>query len=317
MLCKKLHTTIVHPKAPYNFDYSVENPSHYPTPTGGWEPGKLWFTMKWIGSNIGIKFDNQGTVDKPAIKISIFGTKSFDYDKLINELTYRYEWDLDYTDFYNKFSEDKLLKPVIKKFRGMHGFCGEDMYDYIMITVFLQNTTAKRTAQMTQVMLDEYGKQMEFDGKKFFCFWKPEEMVKVPEQDLRDLKVGYRAKTFLRVSKDFVDGVVDEAKLRGKDIDYIREELLKIYGVGPASVMYIINDVFHTKVLDVIPPWEGKIYSQIFFGKNGIEPEKSMAEIKKRYGEYRALVVHHLFMDIAWKHRKESIKWADKLLPFR
>ena len=316
MKLKKLHSEIVYPKAPYAFDYSVENPSHYPTPTGDWEPGKNWITLKWQGQQLGVKFENKGTVDKPAIGVFIFGSKPFDYRKLINELAYRYNWFADGSEFCKKFKDDKLLKPLLKKFRGMHGFCGEDLYDYIMITIFLQNTTAKRTAQMTKVMLEKYGTLLEFDNNKLYCFWSPEELVRVSEQELRDLKVGYRAKSFLRVSRDFINERINEQELRELDTDELRKELLKIYGIGPASVMYALCDPFHRGVLDVIPPWESKIYSHLLFGEEGHSAEACMKELDRRYGKYKPSAVHFLFMDLAWKHRKERIKDIEKLLPF-
>ncbi len=315
MKLKQAYSTIAKPKAPYNFDYSVENPSHYPTPTGDWEPGKLWFTMKWAKSKIGVKFENKGDTDKPEIKVTIYSSKAFDYKKLIEGLDYRFEWNLDVSEFYKRFKEDDLLKPILKKFRGMHGFCGEDLYDYIMITIFLQNTTAKRTAQMTRTMLERYGTSLEFDGKKLWCFWMPKELIDIPEQELRDLKVGYRAKTFLRVSRDFAEGKVDELEMRKMDLEDLKKELLKIYGVGPASLMYILNDVFHHKILSVIPPWEAKIYSRLL-RLDTIEPKKIMAFLDKKYGKWKGLAIHYLFMDLSWKHRDKRIDWAEKLLPF-
>jgi len=315
MKLKQVYSTTVHPKVPYNFDYSVENPSYYPTPTGDWEPGKLWFTMKWVSLKIGIKSENKGTVDEPAIKVTIYSTKSFDYKRLIDELAYRFEWNIDVSEFYRKFEKDKLLAPILKKFRGMHGFCGEDLYEHIMVTTFLQNANVKRTTQMTKAMLERYGTLLEFDGKRFWCFWTPEELVNVPEQEFRDLKVGYRAKTFLRVSKDFVEGKVNELEMRKMDLDSLKKDLLKIYGVGPASLMYTLNDVFHHKILSVIPPWEAKIYSKLLRLETR-DPKKIMAFLDKRYGEYKAAAIGHLFMDISWKHKHEGVEWMEKLLPY-
>ncbi|MBT3940499.1 hypothetical protein HOD83_01925 [Candidatus Woesearchaeota archaeon] len=316
MKLNQLYSVVMHPKAPYAFDYSVENPTHYPAPIGDWEPGKMWFTLRWQGQKIGVRFENKGTVDKPAVEVSIYGKKPVEFKELLSEIAYRYEWNNSDAEFYNKFGNDSILKPLIEKYRGMHGFCGEELYDFIMITIFLQNTTAKRTAQMTRVMLEKYGTLLEFDGKKLYCFWSPEELVDVPEQDLRDLKVGYRAKSFLRVSKDFVDGHIDEVELRKLNTDDLRTDLLKIYGIGPASVMYALGGPFKRAVIDVIPPWEAKIYSKLLFNRDGASAEESMKELDRRYGKYKPSAIHFLFMDLAWKHRAERMKDMEKLLPF-
>ncbi|MBI5332680.1 MAG: hypothetical protein HZB65_03845 [Candidatus Aenigmarchaeota archaeon] len=72
-----------------------------------------------------------------------------------------------------------------------------------MIGIFLQNTAVKRTVQMTNTMLQKYGTKAEFDGREVFVFWKPEEIIKVSEEELRKLKIGYRAKLFIKLSETF------------------------------------------------------------------------------------------------------------------
>ena len=315
MKLKKIYSKLVYPKAPYNFKYSTHNPSHYPTPTGDGEEGKIWFTKKLDGLKIGIKLENKGTVNKPKIEVSVYSSKNFDCEKLIDKLAYAFEWNSDLSEFYKKFEKDKLLAPTIKRLKGMRGFCGEDLYDYIMITIFLQNTNVKRTTQMTKVMLETYGTLLEFDNKKLWCFWTPEELVNVPEQDLRDLKVGYRAKTFLRVSKDFVDGIVDETELHKLELEDLKKELLKIYGVGPASLMYIVNDVFHYNILNVIPPWEAKIYSKIL-NLNTTDPKKIMDFLDKKYGKWKPTVISYLFKDLNWRHKESPMEWYSKIMPY-
>ena len=56
-----------------------------------------------------------------------------------------------------------------------------------------------------------------------------------PEQNLRDLKIGYRAKFIKRLSHDFAEGKIDEQKLRELDQESAKKELPKLYGVGPET----------------------------------------------------------------------------------
>src|SRR3972149_4461382 len=245
---KLVHTEIIYPKAPYNFDYSVHNPSHYPAPIVKYEKGKLWFSFRFKDKLIGIKFTNMGTVLKPKIKMYFYYKSKLSEEYinfLLQELDYRFEFNKDYSDFYKKFEKDKLVRRVLKKFRGIHNFCIEGLYEYLMIAILLQNANIKRTVQMTNAMLENYGDKIEFDGIKLYSIWKPNSIIKVPEQDLRDLRVGYRAKSFLRATQDYIK--LDEFSMRNlNDID-LRKELLKVYGIGPASVDYIMTGVYRRK----------------------------------------------------------------------
>ncbi|MBU3958170.1 MAG: hypothetical protein KKB25_03780, partial [Nanoarchaeota archaeon] len=302
MKIKLVHKSLVSPKAPYHFDYSVENPSHYPTPTGRWEHNRIWFTMRWQRKPIGIRLVNKSTMSKPCVEIAVYSKTKMNKNNteaLKKELAYRFEWFADYIEFNKRFEKDRFLKEVIKKLKGMRMFCAEDLYSYLMIAILLQNANVKRTVKMTQVMLENYGDLLEFDGEKHFCFWSPEKLVKVSEEELRTLKVGYRAKTFLRVSKEFAEGMINEMQMRNLDSETLKKELLKIYGVGPASLDYLMRDVFHRyDALNTVPPWEAKIYSQLF--KKEADAKETLDEIKKRYGEWRAVAVHYIFMDLNW-----------------
>lgn len=316
MKLKLVYTTIIRPTAPYNFDYSVHNPSHYPIPLNHWEPGKLWFSFRFKNKLLGIKFTNQGTVSKPKIKAEFYYKSKLNKEytiALLKELDYRFESSKDYSEFYKQFEKDKLVGKVLKKFKGMHGFCIEGLYEYLMIAILLQNANVKRTVQMTNVMLEKYGDLIQFNGIKLYQIWKPERMLKASESELRALKVGYRAKNFIRATKDYLK--LDKFAMRKLSTDEIRKELLKIYGVGPASVDYIMCGVFHRSVLTTIPPWETKIYS-ILLGLKTKDPKKIMAFLDKRYDKYKAAVIGYLFMDISWKHKREGVEWMEKLLPY-
>ena len=54
---------------------------------------------------------------------------------------------------------------------------------------------------MTKNMLEKYGYKVKFDKKELYEFWQPEKIAKVFEKALRELKVGYRAKLFVKLSK--------------------------------------------------------------------------------------------------------------------
>ena len=313
---KKISSRIILPKAPYNFDYSVHNPSHFPAPIVQWKSGKLWFSFRFEDKLFGIKFINQGTISKPKILVDFYYREKLNernIDKILNELNYKFEFNKDYSEFYYKFEKDKPIGKVIQRFKGMKNFCVENLYEYLMIAILLQNTHVKRTVQMTNTMLERYGDLIEFDGIKLYSIWTPKKILKVPEQELRSLKVGYRAKNFLRASEDYLKK--DEIAMRKLGDTELKKELLSIYGVGPASVDYIMDGVYHRKILNVIPPWESKIYVKLLKLKT-TDTKEIMDFLDENYGKYKSLVIKQLFMDLAWKHKYKKIEEIEKLLPY-
>jgi 3-methyladenine DNA glycosylase/8-oxoguanine DNA glycosylase len=132
------------------------------------------------------------------------------------------------------------------------------------------------------------------------------------------LKVGYRAKSIKRVTEAFVRQEIDEFELRNKSREEQREALLGLYGIGPASVGYILGDVFHhLDELNHISPWEQKIYSKLFFDTEPDDPvpvDRLMGLFNQRFGGYRELAVHYFWEDLFWKRKHEKIGWLEKLI---
>ncbi len=84
--------------------------------------------------------------------------------------------------------------------------------------------------------------------------------------------------------------------LRGLDRETQMNTLLKLYGVGPATVWYLLFDVFHHwDFFNHISPWEQKIYSKLFFDQDPENP-LPVADLLahfERFGAYKQLAVHY------------------------
>ena len=140
------------------------------------------------------------------------------------------------------------------------------LYEYLVIGIVLQNSSVRRSVQMFQVLLENYGKRLEFDDKKLLCFWNPGGLSQISETDLRALKVGYRARSIKKLDEQFAAGLINELALRQETREVQMTALLELYGIGPATVWYILFDVFHhLDFFNHISPWEQKIYSKLFF----------------------------------------------------
>jgi 3-methyladenine DNA glycosylase/8-oxoguanine DNA glycosylase len=315
----KLQKTIkIRPTKPFDFDSTFHKPDHFTSGDNLWQPGIRWQTWNWRKVPLGLKFVNRGTVSRPLIEVKIYARHKLtkdSIDSLIEEVKYLYNLELDLKDFYRKFKDDKILGPIIKKWRGMRPGHPSSLYEYLIIGIVLQNASIKRSVQMFRALLENYGKLLKFDNKKLWCFWSPGALQKIKERDLRKLKIGYRAKSIKKIDEQFAKGLIDEMKLRRENRETQMNELLKLYGVGPATVWYLLFDVFHHwDFFNHISPWEQKIYSKLFFNqspKNPV-PVKKLLKYFERFGEYKQLAVHYIWEDLFWKRKHEHIPWLEK-----
>ncbi len=305
------------PTSPFHFDSTFYKPGHFPSGDTKWEPGKRWQTMLWQGQRLGIIYNDAGTNGKPKVEIEVYSRdllkKEF-LENLKKEIIWRFNLGLDLSDFYSEVGKEPALKASIKRFNGLRPMSYSSLYEYLIIAVMLQNTIVRRSVSMLQSLFERYGTLLEYDAVKLWSYWEPNVMANADEQELRALKVGYRAKSLIRVSEPFAKGEIDEFELREKNIEEQERILDSIYGVGPQSMNYIMVDALHRfDYLNHISPWEQKILSMIMFNKEDVAVEK-LIKYFSGWGKWKALAMHYLWEDIWWKRRNEPVPWLEKLI---
>ena len=317
------HLTTLHlyPCAPFNFDASLHKPDHFPSTDTAWQPGIRWQTMFWEGQILGLKFENRGALDRPEIALSVWSQAPLEADfqqRLGREITYRLNLDLDLEPFNRRFSGDPRFGEILRRWVGMRPATYSSLYEYLMIAIVLQNATVRRSVNMLQTLFEHYGSHVGYDERELSAFWAPETIAQTSEDELRALKVGYRAKSILRVSQAFANRQIDEFELRRMDLPDQRQALLDLYGVGPASAGYILFDVFHRwDQLDHISPWEQKIFSRLFFDRDPEDPvpvEDLIAFFDRHFSPYRMLAVNYIWEDLWWRRKNEPVEWLERLI---
>jgi 3-methyladenine DNA glycosylase/8-oxoguanine DNA glycosylase len=315
--CMQSIEAIIKPRPPFNFDGTVFVPHYFPTPDFEWRPGVVWQALNIGGKLLGLRMRNEGEIHQPQIKLTIYARRRLsdgETKEVAKELAWRYGFDEDISGFFEEFEGDKFLKPAFKRLRGTRVNCANSLYELLIISIVLQNATVKRTVQMMNNLFEAYGTKLRFDRKGLFAYWNAEDLDKVNEEDLKALKVGYRAKMIKLVSEAFARGDIEEPGLRRMSTEEARKELMKLYGVGPATAENLLGgylrkyDTFNLKG----KLWEQKILSRILFKKKLVPADEIIGMFNKTYGKWRGLAFHYIFTDLFWRHKEKKIDWLEK-----
>lgn len=318
LVLKNKKEFFVTPITPFHFDGTFHKPSHFPNKfkLEEWESGKYHQTFRIDKKLFILKVENKGTTTIPKVKITIYSHKplnSEELQKIKQEIIWRFEFDIDLKEFNNLAKKDKKFYPIFKKWMGMHNTSKNTLYELLIIAIVLQNATVRRSQQMLDALLGRFGTRVSFNDKELWAIWLPAKLKNVSEQKLRDLKIGYRAKFIKKLTQDFIEGKIDEKRLRNLDKETCRQELIKLYGIGPETARILLFEVFHHfDVFDHIAPWQQKIYSRLFYEKRLISADKIRDDIKKQYGKYSMLAVHYIWEDVFWRRKNEKINWLEK-----
>lgn len=308
----------LYPKPPFHFDGTFHKPSHFQNTLklDAWVPGTFWQALRVGKLLFGLGVVNKGTVARPRLHMTLFSQRQLTrhaLESVKQEVAYRFGLDRDSQEFIALAERDRRFAPVFKKWLGMRSSSQHTLYELLVISLVLQNATVRRSSQMLDALLGRFGTRIECDGRSLYAMWLPARMKNVSEVDLRKLKIGYRAKFLKRLSADVATGKVDEVQLRGMDKDHAKQELMKLYGVGPETARILQFEVFHHyDAFDHIAPWQQKIYSRLFYGRRLVPVRKIERDIKRRYGKYAMLAVHYIWEDAFWRRKHEHIPWLEK-----
>ncbi len=311
------HETVLTPNYPFNFSGTFHKPSHFPAPVDYFDNDSFWVTMRYNKNMYGINFKPTDH-KKPRINTRIFSARRIDkkdLNAIIAEIRFRFAMDLDLSQFIEIGATDPLLGPIEERWRGMRPSCAFSLYELLCISIVLQNCQVSRSAKMLEAMLARFGKKIQFDGVDLYTFWQASSVAIADEAELRELKVGYRAKSFLRVSQFFSDHPDFENEVRFLSREEAAKRLREIYGVGPATVWYLLfENLKHVDAFDHVSPWEQKIFSRLLFNEELVPVKRILNEARKRWGAWRMLASHYIFEDLFWRRQHEKIEWLDELI---
>lgn len=173
MKLEKIGMRDILPMEPFDFNATFHKPDHFTSRDNSWEPGIRWQTWNWQGKQLGLKFVRHGAALEPSIFVELYYQHALDdafINGLMGEVRYRYNLDCDLSAFYAAFADDPVLGPITRRWRGMRPGHPSSLYEYLVIGIVLQNATVRRSMQMFQALLEQYGKRLEFDGNSCGVF---------------------------------------------------------------------------------------------------------------------------------------------------
>lgn len=259
------------------------------------------------GSYIGVIKDAVVKVQKENDSI-IFSGKSnnSDFKTLIREY---FDLDTDYLEYKDKLSQiDIYLKESIEFGNGIR-ILRQDLWECIISFIISANNNIPRIKKIIDKISQNYGEKIEFEGKTYYTFPSPESLSKATVQDLRNMGAGFRDKRIYNTTKMILNKEVDLDKLKNlNNTDLMRDELLKLDGVGPKVADCIL--LFSLKRLDVFPidVWVRRVMNELYIhneNEEKVNKNELQALAKEKFLGLSGIAQQYLFY---WK--RESGKGA-------
>ena len=213
-----------------------------------------------------------------------------------NECIRYFDLNQDYEDIKDKLSKiDKYLANSIKYGEGIR-ILNQDLWETLISFIISANNNIPRIKTIIERICKQYGKEIDFRNKKYYTFPTPEELSKASVEDFRKLGLGFRDVRVYETVQRTLNKEIDLEKLKNeKNVDILKEELLKVPGVGPKVADCIM--LFSLKKYQVFPVdvWVRRVISELYFENEEQKPKTIQEFAKKQYGELAGLAQQYLF----------------------
>ncbi|MCD2203582.1 DNA-3-methyladenine glycosylase family protein [Halobacterium sp. KA-6] len=109
----------------------------------------------------------------------------------------------------------------------------------------------ERIFAMQESLREHYGEPIEYDGETVYAFPEPEALAAATEEDLRELKLGYRAPYVQRTAEMVATGELTQRDVQGRAYELAREQLTDFVGVGDKVADCVL--LFSLGYLEAVP----------------------------------------------------------------
>ena len=168
----------------------------------------------------------------------------------------------------------------------------------LTLALTLQMAPMKRSYQMMDLLIKEYGSKIAFDEKEILYWPSPETIAKASVKELEEkCKLGYRAKNLTSIAQTLCEGFPTYMELSRMPPDEAKAKLMELSGIGEYSA-----DIVSPHSGFPLDVWSAKIFSLLLFNKQPEKPREAIPMIKEkaeeRWGEWRGYVFAYVLNDL-------------------
>ena len=268
------------------------------------ECGQCFRWNKEDDSYIGVIKDAVVKVKKEKDKVTFEGTSVG--NESFKDIIYEYfDLNTDYRELKDILRKvDSNMKEAISFGEGIR-ILNQDLWECIISFIISANNNIPRIKGIIERISKNYGRKIEFEGKEYYLFPTPEELSKASKEDLRALGTGFRDIRIYNTTKKIFEDKEYLSRIENlSSTDEMREELLKLDGVGPKVADCIL--LFSLKRFDVFPidVWVRRVMNDLYIhaqDEDRINKKEILKIANDKFGSLSGLAQQYLFY---WKREE-------------
>ena len=244
----------------------------------------------------------------------VFGENVLNVSKKNNEIIFKgickenikqtvekyFDLNRNYEEIKDELSKiDENMKKSIEYGKGIR-ILNQDLWETIISFIISANNNIPRIKGIIERLSKKYGKEIDWNGNKYYTFPTAEQLKDATVQEYRELGLGFRDIRLYETTHMILDKKVNlEEMQKNPNTFEVREQLLSLSGVGPKVADCIL--LFSTlKRFEVFPidVWVRRVMNDLYI-HNPDETKVNKKEIEKiakeKFGNLAGLAQQYLF----------------------
>ena len=203
------------------------------------------------GSYIGVFGNNVLKVKKDDNQVVFKGVCEQEIKPTVEKY---FDLNRNYEEIKEKLSKiDDNMRISIEYGKGIR-ILNQDLWETIISFIISANNNIPRIKGIIERLSKAYGTTMIWRGKDYYTFPTAEQLKDVTVKEYRDLGLGFRDIRLYETTKMVLEKKIDLEKMRkNPNTIEVREELLKLSGVGPkvADCILLFSDLKRFEVFPI------------------------------------------------------------------
>ena len=217
-----------------------------------------------------------------------------------NVVTYYFDLERDYENIKKTLSKvDINMKTSIEYGKGIR-ILNQDLWETIISFIISANNNIPRIKGIIEKLSKTYGNEIIWNNNKYYTFPSVNQLEDVTIEQYRKLGLGFRDIRLYETTQMILNKEIDLEYLKEeKDTLKVREELLKLSGVGPkvADCILLFSEL---KRFDVFPidVWVRRVMNDLYIKEENEEKvsKKKIENLaKEKFGNLSGIAQQYLF----------------------
>lgn len=249
------------------------------------------------GSYTGVFKGNVLNVKKVGKDIQFKGICDGDIKEIVEDY---FDLSRDYEKIKETLSKiDENMKNSVNYGSGIR-ILNQDLWETIISFIISANNNIPRIKGIIERLSKKYGTKITWNSQEYYAFPSAKQLENVTVEEYRQLGLGFRDIRLFETTQMILKKEVDLEKLyKQKDTNIVRDELLKLSGVGPkvADCILLFSDL---KRFDVFPidVWVRRVMNDLYL-KEADETKVNKKKIenlaKEKFGDLAGIAQQYLF----------------------